>query len=72
MGFDSGATLKAAIRNGVMYGAITQAPVSIGRITVDLLLAVAQGEEVADTDTGCAFYTVDNIDDEEIAQNLYD
>ena len=55
-----------------MYGAITQAPVSIGRITVDLLLAVAQGEEVADTDTGCAFYTVDNIDDEEIAQNLYD
>ena len=72
VGFDSGATLKAAIRNGVMYGAITQAPVSIGAITIDLLLAVAQGQEVANTDTGCAFYTVDNIDDPEIAQNLYD
>ena len=27
VGFDSGATLKAAIREGVMYGAITQSPV---------------------------------------------
>lgn len=72
VGFDSGATLKAAIRDGVMYGAVTQAPVGIGRVTIDLLLAVSKGETVADTDTGCAFYTADNIDSEEIAQNLYD
>ena len=32
----------------------------------------ASGEEVADTDTGCQWYTAENIDDPEIAQNLYD
>ena len=72
VGFDSGATLKAAIREGVMYGAITQSPVGIGKVTIDLLLAAAKGEAVADTDTGCAFYTAENIDAPEIADNLYD
>ena len=72
MGFDSGSILKAAVSAGTMYGAVTQAPVAIGSVLIDLLAAVAQGEEVADTDTGCAFYTAENINDEEIAQNLYD
>ncbi len=72
VGFDSGATLKAAIRSGVMYGAVTQSPVGIGRVTIDLLLASAKGEAVEDTDTGCAFYTLENIDTPEIADNLYD
>ena len=72
VGFDSGATLKAAIREGVMYGAVTQSPVGIGRVTIDLLLASAKGEAVEDTDTGCAFYTLENIDTPEIADNLYD
>ena len=72
VGFDSGATLKAAIREGVMYGAVTQSPVGIGIKTIDLLLAAAKGEAVEDTDTGCAFYTIDNIDTPEIADNLYD
>ena len=72
VGFDSGATLKATIRMGILYGAVTQAPVNIGRFTIDILLASAKGEPVEDTDTGCAFYTLDNIDSEEIAQNLYD
>ncbi len=72
MGFDSGATLKATIRMGILYGAVTQAPVNIGCFTIDILLASAKGEPVQDTDTGCAFYTIDNIDAEEIAQNLYD
>ena len=57
---------------GVMYGAVTQSPVNIGRVTIDLLLASARGELVEDTDTGCAFYTVDTIDSPEIAPNLYD
>ena len=72
VGFDSGATLKAVIRMGIMYGAVTQSPVDIGRKTIDLLLACARGEPVEDVDTGCAFYTIENIDSEEIAQNLYD
>ena len=44
----------------------------IGRVTIDLLLASAKGEAVEDTDTGCAFYTLENIDTPEIADNLYD
>ena len=55
-----------------MYGAVTQSPVGIGRVTIDLLLASAKGEPVEDTDTGCAFYTLENIDTPEIADNLYD
>ena len=61
VGFDSGATLKAIIRMGILYSAVTQVPVSIGRLTIDLLLASARGETVEDTDTGCAFYTIENI-----------
>ena len=72
VGFDSGSVLKAAVSAGTMYGAVTQAPVSIGSVLIDLLAAVSAGEDVADTDTGCAFYTAENINDEEIAQNLYD
>ena len=72
VGFDSGTVIKAAVGSGVMYGAVTQAPVAIGEKLIDLMLASARGEDVADTDTGCQFYTSENIDSEEIAQNLYD
>ena len=48
------------------------ADTTIGRVTIDLLLASAKGEAVEDTDTGCAFYTLENIDTPEIADNLYD
>ena len=72
VGFDSGSVLKAAINDGTMYGAVTQAPVAIGEIMVDLMAASAAGETVSDKDTGCAFYTAENINDEAIAQNLYD
>ncbi|MFI3168510.1 MAG: substrate-binding domain-containing protein [Faecalibacterium sp.] len=72
VGFDSGTVLKAAVRAGTMAGAVTQAPVSIGSVLVQLLADSAAGIAVADTDTGCAFYTADNIDSDEIAPNLYD
>lgn len=72
VGFDSGSTIKAAVADGTMFGAITQSPVGIGRVLIDLLLAASKGEPVMDTDTGCAFYTAENINNEEIAQNLYD
>ena len=39
---------------------------------VELLVAAANGEEVADVDTSCQWYTAENRDDPEIAQNLYD
>ncbi len=72
VGFDSGSVLKAAVSSGTLFGAVTQAPVSIGQKMVDLLVQVANGEKVANVDTGCQWYNKDNITSEEIAQNLYD
>lgn len=72
VGFDSGSVLKAAIKGGSMYGAVTQAPVSIGSVLIELLADSAAGKSVANTDTGCQFYTTENIDSPEISQNLYD
>lgn len=72
VGFDSGSVLKAAVSSGTLYGAVTQAPVSIGQKMVDLLVQVANGETVTNVDTGCQWYNKDNIASEEIAQNLYD
>ena len=71
-GFDSGVTIKAAVAEGVFLGAITQAPVAMGAAVVDLCVKAANGEEVSDVDTGCQWYTAENMDDPEIAQNLYD
>ncbi len=71
-GFDSGAVIKAAVADGTFLGAITQAPVAMGEALVELCCKAASGEEVADMDTGCQWYTAENMNDEEIAQNLYD
>ena len=71
-GFDSGAVIKAAVADGTFLGAITQAPVAMGEAIVDLCVKAASGEEVADVDTRCQWYTAENMNDEEIAQNLYD
>ena len=71
-GFDSGAVIKAAVADGTFLGAITQAPVAMGEKLVELMVAAANGEEVADVDTGAQWYTAENMDDPEIAQNLYD
>ena len=70
--FDSGAVIKAAVADGTFIGAVTQAPVSIGANVVELACKAAKGEEVADVDTGCQWYTAETMDSEEIAQNLYD
>jgi ABC-type sugar transport system, periplasmic component len=71
-GFDSGAVIKGAVADGVMLGAITQAPFAMGAAVVDLCVAAANGEAVADVDTGCQWYTAENMNDADIAVNLYD
>jgi len=71
-GFDSGAVIKAAVADGVFLGAITQAPVAMGAAVVDLCVKAANGEAVSDVDTGCQWYTAENMNDPEIAPNLYD
>ncbi len=70
--FDSGKVIKDAVKNGKFIGAITQAPVAMGEAVVQLCVNAATGEEVEDVDTGCQWYTAENIDSEEISQNLYD
>ena len=71
-GFDSGASIMNAVRSGVFAGAITQAPVAMGEYLVETLVAAANGETVEDIDTGCQWYTAENMDDPDIAQNLYE
>ncbi len=70
--FDSGALIKGAVKDGTLAGAVTQDPLSIGRKTVELAVAAAKGETVADVDTGCQWYTSENMEDASIAPNLYD
>jgi ribose transport system substrate-binding protein len=72
IGFDAGTVIKEAVKSGKLAGAITQDPLNMGRITVELAVKAAKGEPVEDVDTGCQWYTADNMDDENIAPNLYD
>lgn len=73
IGYDSGAAQKAAIRDGLMAGAITQNPVGIGYETVKAAVMAANGESVpALIDTGFYYYDKSNIDSPEVAAVLYD
>lgn len=70
--FDSGTMIKNAIKEGKLAGAVTQAPVEIGYQTVQIAVKAANGESVEDVDTGSQWYNAENIDNPEIADNLYD
>lgn len=73
IGYDSGAAQKAAVRSGVMAGAITQNPVGIGYETVKAAVMTIAGETVPKIiDTGFYYYTASNMDDPQIAAVLYD
>mgnify|MGYP001449044068 CR=1 FL=1 len=73
VGFDSGATLLNAIKNKWFDGAVTQDPYMIGYDAIELAVKTLNKEKV-DTvvDTGCKYYTVDNMDDPDIAALLYE
>jgi ribose transport system substrate-binding protein len=73
VGFDSGQAQMAAIRDGLMLGAITQNPVGIGYETVKAAVEAIGGEDLPETiDTGFYWYDTSNIDDEEIQAVLYE
>lgn len=72
VGFDAGAIQLQAIRDGILAGSITQNPVQIGYKAVELAAKAAKGEAVEDVDTGCLWYTADNMESEEIAPCLYE
>ena len=71
-GFDAGVAQKNAVRQGWFIGAVSQNPYKIGYDVVKLCVAAANGEEVADEDSGAVWYNADNMDEEDIAQLLYD
>ena len=71
-GFDAGSVIKAAVRERVMYGAVTQSPLAMGQTTVEILVKAANGESVSDVPTDGYWYDDTNIDDDSIAPNLYD
>ncbi|MFO8041725.1 MAG: substrate-binding domain-containing protein [Alkalispirochaeta sp.] len=72
IGFDAGEAQKNAVREGYFLGAISQNPYQIGYLAVELAVKAANGESVSDVDTGAVFYNADNMDEEDIAQLLYD
>lgn len=71
-GFDAGTPQKNAIRNGWFVGSITQDPYRIGYLAVELAVKASKGEPVEDVDTGAKWYTMENIDDPDIALLVYD
>lgn len=71
-GFDAGTAIKSAIKDGKMYGAVTQSPLAMGEKTVELLNDIAEGKEVKDFPTDGYWYNNDNMEDESIEPNLYD
>ena len=72
IGFDAGKAQKAAVRNGYFLGSITQDPVRIGFLAVDLAYKAYKGQKVENVDTGAKFYDKNNMDQPEFGPLLYD
>lgn len=72
VGFDSGQTQLTAIKAGNEAGAVTQAPVKMGEETVKAAILAINGKDLPKRiDSGFAWYDKTNIDDPDIAANLY-
>lgn len=72
IGFDSGAVQIQAVRDGILFGSITQDPVQIGYIVVETAIKAARGESISDVSVPFHFYDASNIDTPEIASCLYE
>lgn len=72
IGFDSGEIQQDAIRNDVFFGSITQDPVRMGYLAIELAVKSINGEEVEDIDTGAVWYDSSNVDDDDIQALLYE
>ncbi len=72
IGFDSGIVQTTAVRDGVLYGAITQNPFMIGYLTVKTVIEAIQGKPVSNIAVPFYFYTAKNMDQPEIKACLYD
>ena len=71
-GFDAGSTIKAAVKDGTLLGAVTQSPLMQGKLSIETLYKICEGETVEDIETDGYWYDSTNMDDEDISPNLYD
>ena len=71
-GFDAGSVIKAAVKDGTLLGAVTQSPLMQGKISIETLAKICDGEEVQDVTTDGYWYDSTNMDDADISPNLYD
>ncbi|MCC8107549.1 MAG: substrate-binding domain-containing protein [Planctomycetes bacterium] len=72
IGFDSGIIQVRAVRDRVLYGAITQNPYMIGYLSVKTAVEAIKGQSVKDIAVPFYFYTADNMDEPDIAACLYE
>ena len=72
VGFDAGSIIKAAVKDGTFVGAVTQSPLMMGYYAIYALTAAANGQELEDVPTEGYWYDATNMEDEDIAPNLYD
>ena len=72
VGFDAGSIIKGAVQDGTFIGAVTQSPLMMGYYAIYALTAAANGQELDDVPTDGYWYDATNMEDEEIAPNLYD
>lgn len=71
-GFDAGGTIKAAVKDGTLLGAVTQSPLMQGKLSIETLTKICNGEEVEDIETDGYWYDATNMEDPDISPNLYD
>ena len=71
-GFDAGSTIKSAVKDGTLIGAVTQSPLMQGKISIETLYDICEGKDVKDVETDGYWYDATNMDDADISPNLYD
>lgn len=71
-GFDAGTPQKEAINAGQLIGSVTQSPLMMGYECINTLVAVCNGEAVADIPMDGYWYNTENMTADDIAPNLYD
>ena len=71
IGFDSGAQINAALRNGDLQGIVVQSPFRMGYLGVKTLVASLRGQKVERViDTGCVMITREHMDEPAMADLL--
>ena len=71
-GFDAGTPQKEAINAGQFIGSVTQSPLMMGYKCIYTLNDICKGEKVEDIPMDGYWYNTENMEDDEIAPNLYD